>query len=184
MTLTQGMHYARIEHWRRAAVRYRVETGCNYFDDLYQVHADLGLAFQWQGVRVVSHLTPAKERETLLMGEFRPQGAGGVAPALKSAIYRTLRCFLDRLGVLSFNVALYMPPIAGPANGEDWSDFPVIARLVDWGNPLNQTGDIGAMELYAANVIGTDPFFVADQLRQEFDIRAANAIGEYEERML
>lgn len=31
-----------------------------------------------------------------------------------------------------------------------------------------RTTDMGAMELYAASVIGTDPFRVADQLREGF----------------
>jgi hypothetical protein len=43
-----------------------------------------------------------------------------------------------------------------------------MARIVDRGDPLNRTADIGAMELYAASVIGTDPFFVADVLKKRF----------------
>lgn len=73
----------------------------------------------------------------------------------------TLACFRDRLGVQSFNVAMYMPPLAEA--DEDWSGFPILVRLVDRGDPVNRTGDIGAMELYAASVVGTDPFFVIGQ---------------------
>jgi len=159
MTVTRGMHYAKVEALRRAALAYRQEWGCNYFDDLYAAHADLGLAFERDGVRVVAYLTPVKERETLLL-------ADGLSPALKRALYDTLACFRDRMGVESFNVAMLMPPLA--ETDEDWSGFPVMVRAVDRGDPVNRTGDIGGMELYAANVIGTDPFFVAEQLKEAF----------------
>jgi hypothetical protein len=91
-----------------------------------------------------------------------------MSPDLCQALYDALACFRDRLGVSSFNVAVYMPPIA-PVE-EDWSDFPVIVRIVDRGDPVSRTCDMGAMELYAANVIGTDPFFVASQLRLAFGL--------------
>ncbi len=159
VTMTKDMHYARVEGWRRAAAAYRAAHDSNYFDDLYMAHADLGLGFEADGVRVLAYLTPAKERETLLI-------APHLTDALKRALYRALACFRDRMGVFSFNVALYLPPLAPVP--EDWSGFPVIFRLVDRGDPVNRTGDIGAMELYAANVIGTDPFYVIQQMRQAF----------------
>jgi hypothetical protein len=36
---------------------------------------------------------------------------------------------------------------------------------VDRGDPANRTSDIGAMELYAASVVASDPFRVAEALR-------------------
>ena len=51
------------------------------------------------------------------------------------------------------------------SDGEDWRGFPPIARIVDRGDPANKTSDIGAMELYAASVISSDPFRLADALR-------------------
>ncbi|MDH7487109.1 MAG: hypothetical protein QHJ81_12640 [Anaerolineae bacterium] len=159
MTVTRGMHYAKVEALRRAALAYRQGCGSNYFDDLYAAHADLGLGFERDGVRVIAYLTPVKERETLLL-------ADSLSPALKRALYDTLACFRDRMGVESFNVAMLMPPLA--ETEEDWSGFPVVVRAVDRGDPVNRTGDIGGMELYAANVIGTDPFFVIGQLKEAF----------------
>jgi hypothetical protein len=44
--------------------------------------------------------------------------------------------------------------------------MPIIARIADRGDPLTTRGDLGAMELFAANVITADPFEVAAQLRQ------------------
>lgn len=159
MTLTRDMHYPKVEFLRRAAAAYREQYAANYFEDLTAVHRALGLGFRWRGVDVAVSLTPVKERETLLM-------APALTDDLKDAIFIVLDAFTKRLGVTSFNVAIQMPPIAPVA--EDWSGFPVLARIVDRGDPLNRTGDIGAMELYAASVIGTDPFYVAEIMRERF----------------
>jgi hypothetical protein len=40
-----------------------------------------------------------------------------------------------------------------------------VVHMVDRGSPANRTSDIGAMELYAASVVASDPFRVADLLR-------------------
>jgi hypothetical protein len=159
MTLTRDMHYAKVESLRRAALNYRQQFGSSYFDDLYAVHKDLGLTFGNSGVRCLSSLTPVKEKEVILM-------ADEVNDALKEQLYRVLYVFTQHLNVLSFNLALYMPPLEVPED-EDWSDFPVMVRIVDRGNLGNKTNDFGGMEIYAAqSVIGTDPFFVAQSLRQ------------------
>ena len=65
----------------------------------------------------------------------------------------------------AFNVAIALPPL-GPTL-EDWRAMPIIARIADRGDPLTTRGDMGAMELFAANVITADPFEVAAQLRQD-----------------
>jgi hypothetical protein len=157
MTLTRDMHYAKVEHLRRAALAYRAQHGTNYFDDLYSVHQSLGLGFALPGIRILAYLTPIKEKETLILGQALDE-------TLKATIYHVLRTLVDRLGVTSFNLALYLPPLV-PVEGEDWSGFPILVRLVDRGDPNNKTADVGAMELYAASVIVSDPFRVAETLR-------------------
>lgn len=159
MTLTRDMHYAKVEALRRAALTYRQEYGTSYFDDLYATHCDLGLTFSDGTVRGLAYLTPIKEKEVLLM-------ADELNAALKERIYRALCHFTQELNVLSFNLALYMPPL-GPPDHEDWSDFPVMVRIVDRGDLGNNVADFGGMELYGQSVIGTDPFFVAHCLRQD-----------------
>lgn len=159
MTLSRDLHYAKVEHLRRSARRYRETYGTNYFDDLYTVHQALGLALENGHTRILAYLTPIKEKEVLLISEELDQD-------LKESIYKVLRGFVERLGVQSFNLALYQKPIADV--GEDWSGFPVVVRIVDRGDPHNKTADIGAMELYAASVIASDPFRVAEVLRGEF----------------
>lgn len=158
MTLTRDMHYAKVEALRRAALAYRQRHGSSYFDDLYAVHRDLGLTFSDGNVRGLAYLTPIKEKEVLLM-------ANALDEELKERIYIALCRFTQKLNVLSFNLALYMPPLT-PPDDEDWSDFPVLVRIVDRGDLGNKVNDFGGMELYAQSVIGTDPFFIARRLRQ------------------
>lgn len=156
MTTTRGMHYPKIEALRRAAIAY-ADGGHDYFDDRWAVHRDLGLGVEVGRARVFASLTPIKEREIVVVGrpgEDESTLAAGIARAVSA--HRTL-------GVVAHNMALYLPPLA--PDGEDWRRFPPMARLVDRGDPGNKTSDIGAMELYAASVISSDPFRVADALR-------------------
>lgn len=156
MTLSRGMHYAKAEALRRVWERYKREyEGACYFWDLYAVHQSLGLAWEQEGVKGMAHLTPVKEKEVLL-----------VAAELGEPLYRQVYRVLDgyrRMGVRSFNLAVYVPPIAEVE--EDWEGFPVVVRLVDRGDLESRTADVGAMELYAASVISSDPFRVVEFLK-------------------
>lgn len=157
MTATRGMHYPKIELLRRQALAYAAREGRDYFDDLALVHDALGLAVAVDGVRVCASLAPIKERETLVIG--RP---GADVTTLAPAIARVVQAF-RAAGVVSYNMAVYLPPLSRDA--EDWRRFPPLARLVDRGDPANRTNDIGAMELYAASVIASDPFRLVTFLR-------------------
>jgi hypothetical protein len=153
--LGRGMHYAAVEALRRAALLYQANYRTNYFDDLFDVHQDLDCGFQRGDVRVMANLVPRKENEVMLM-------APSMSDALKDRIYDVLACFRDRLGVTSFNLVIYTPPIGD--THEDWTGFPVIVRIVNRGDPTARTADIGAMELYAASVVSSDPFRLAAAL--------------------
>jgi hypothetical protein len=153
--LGKGMHYAAVEGLRRAALLYQANYRSNYFDDLYEVHADLGCAFRRGEVRVIANLVPKKENEVLL---FAPS----LSAELKDRIYDVLACYRDRIGVTSFNLVVYMPPLG--ETSENWNGFPVVVRIVDRGDPTARTADIGAMELYAASVVSSDPFRLAAAL--------------------
>lgn len=157
MTATRGLHYPKVEALRRQALAYAGTFGRDYFDDLWLVHDALGLGIDVDGARVIASLVPVKEREVLILG--RP---GADESTLAPAIARVVATYRSD-GVVAYNMALSLPPIS--PDGEDWLRFPPIARLVDRGDPANRTSDIGAMELYAASVIATDPFRLADQLR-------------------
>jgi hypothetical protein len=156
LSLTRGMHYGKIERQRRVALDYRQQFGANYFDDVFAVHEALGVGTVHNGVRILASLTPLKEKECVLLGT-------ALDPAFVQALYEVLNCLTDALNVVSFNLVIWQPPLA--PTSEDWSEFPIIARMVDRGDPLNRTADFGAMELYAASVVSSDPFKVAAALR-------------------
>jgi hypothetical protein len=158
VTATRGAHYPRVEHLRRASASYRAEQGSDYFDDLYRIHDALGLSIQAEGgVRAFASLSPVKEKELVVIGESPEDDS------LRRTVGALLEGYVRDLGVRTFNVAFYMPPLA-PVD-EDWSGFPTVVHLVDRGSPANRTSDIGAMELYAAPVVTSDPFRVAEILR-------------------
>jgi len=152
MTVGRKFHYGKVERLRRDALAYKREFGSNYFDDLAAIHDSLGLAARWGGVTAVSHLVPAKEREIVLMTDRFDN------PDLPQAIWRALRVYAAQ-DVKSYNLAVYMPPLAGAS--PDWDGFPVLVYLVDRGDPAAKTADIGAMEMYASAVVSSDPFLVA-----------------------
>ena len=155
LVLGKGMHYAKIEGLRRAALAYREQYGANYFDDLYSVHESLDLAFKYKGVKVISYLAPVKEKEIILLSKTDDEN-------FKDAVYLALSCFRDALNAITFNLAVMPPPLG--KTRESWEGFPVMARLVDRGDATSRSSDIGTMELYAANVISSDPFRVAGAL--------------------
>ena len=156
-TATRNMHYPKVEHLRRAALSYESEHGSNYFEDLYRIHEVLGLDFPCpDDVRGFASLTPVKERELVLIGDSLED------EALHHTIAAALECYVEALGVGSFNVAFYAPPLT--PDGRNWSGFPTVVHLVYRGDPASRTSDMGAMELYAASVVATDPFRVAEAL--------------------
>ncbi|MBI3286820.1 MAG: hypothetical protein HYZ68_02105, partial [Chloroflexi bacterium] len=121
VALTRGMHYAKVEGLRQAAISYRQAHGSNYFDDLFRMHYALGLGLERGTTRVMVSLTPIKEKELWLLD-------GELGPDLKSAIYEALDAYVQRMGVSAFNLFLALPPLV--PTEEDWSTFPVLVRLV------------------------------------------------------
>lgn len=155
-TVSRDMHYGRVEALRQAALRYASTYGSGYVDDLARAHRALGLARSLGPVEALAYLTPIKEKEIVLVGP-------AVDEAFAAALHAVLEAYVQCMGVRAFNVALYMPPLA-PVE-EDWSVLPgAFARIVDRGDLNNRTADIGAMELYAASVVSSDPFRVIEAL--------------------
>lgn len=153
MALTKGMHYPKVEALRRASLNYYKAYESCYFRDLHRIHKSLGLGWEWDGgVKGMAYLTPIKEKEIILIAD--KQGV-----PLYHAVHAVLEKYMEMCAI-SFNLALYIPPLAD--DGEDWSKFPTLVRIVDRGDPNNKTADFGAMELYAASVISSDPFRVAE----------------------
>jgi galactose-1-phosphate uridylyltransferase len=155
MALTRDMHYARVESWRQAALRYRRDHDCDYWANLVAIHRALGLSVVHGSATILPSLTPTKEKETLVL-------APRLDSNLKSALYHVLHTFVDQLQVQSFNLVLYQPPLSSTV--EDWTGFPFIFRIVDRGSLHSITSDVGAMEFFAQSVVTADPFQLADAL--------------------
>ncbi len=150
--LGRGRHHAALDRFLRDVTGYRAAHGADLVTDLLAVHRDLGLARDLAGgVTVVAHLTPVKERELLVVG---PPGMDERDLAFTDATWRALAAYRDRLGVRSFNLALWRSPL----NGD--SATPPIVRIVDRGDPMSRPSDIGAMELYGTPIVGSDPYEV------------------------
>lgn len=164
MALTRGMHYGRIELWRRAAERYTAETERNYWRDLADIHTALGLNLDTHapGLNAFAHLTALRNNEIVLLcnvdAVYADQGQ-----ALAHSLHYFLRQLIDRRGMRAFNVSIALPPLA--TTSESWQDMPIVVRLGDRGPALTSRNDWGAMELYATGVITNDPFEVVQLLR-------------------
>jgi hypothetical protein len=158
MTVARKFHYGRIERLRRDARAYGEKYAKNYFDDFVAVHESLGLTARWGSVAALAHLVPAKEREMILVADRYEN------PDLAAALWRALKVFAAQ-DVKSYNVAVYLPPLAGAA--PDWDGFPVLVHLVDRGDPAAKTADVGAMEMYASAVVSSDPFALAEAMKRQ-----------------
>jgi hypothetical protein len=136
------MRYGKLEVLEKVVADYKREFDSSYIADLYKVHKSLGLAKENKGERILFYLTPIKEKEIFVISRARK------SDEMADTIYKLLRSYRD-MGVQSFNLAIFR-----------LGDYH-IARLVDRGSLVDRNSDIGAMELYAASVISSDPFKLA-----------------------
>lgn len=150
-----GRHrsHAALDRFVRDAMAYRAVHAADLVADLVSVHRDVGLTRELtDGVTVIAHLTPVKERELLVIG---PPEMDERDPSFADATWRALSALRDRLGVRSFNLALWRAPLEGGGGA-----IPPIVRIVDRGDPMSRPSDIGAMELYGTPIVGSDPYTV------------------------
>lgn len=155
LLVTSGMHYGEVERLRRVAERYREEHGSGYFDDLFRAHTALRLAVEHQGTRVLAHVAPLLANECVILGDDMNE-------AFARTVHRVIRLLNEELGVTSFNLVVTPRPLSGTS--EDWSAMPVVAHIVDRGDPRRRAVDVGAVELFAASVITSDPFSLGELL--------------------
>jgi len=137
----------------------------DYWRDWSAVHNQVGLAVPSGNIMIVAAITPVKEKEVVIL-DHKSMGMD-VSDEATDALTDVLRTFIDSLGVLSFNVGIYLPPF-------DAMDYrlPLIIRCVDRGDPSppppgkSKTADMGGMELYGSPVVSFDPFKVIAALKK------------------
>ena len=162
--LGSGPHHARIERFRQDAGAYRSRHRSALAGDLVAVHRELDLAVDRGRVSILGHLTPLKEREMMVIGA---PGVDERHPDFADAVAHALLTYRDWLGVRSFNLALWRPPLTDDGSAPPgWEDFATMVRIVDRGDPFSRPSDIGAMELYGTPIVGSDPYEVVSALRQ------------------
>jgi hypothetical protein len=152
--MTNNIHYAKPQLLRKVFREYMKIIGKNYFRDLYKVHDNLGLVLDGE-INGFASITPIKEKEFIIISRDDPSKN----ESIKEAIYRILRCYIDELGVTSFNMV-----ISCPAFGE--ISFPYVIQIVDRGSIFKTTVDTGAMELYGSSVVSDDPYNVINALNK------------------
>jgi len=138
-------HYGRLAALEEAITTYNRSFNGDYLADLIAVHEQLGLARQEGRETILCYLTPVKEKELVIVS------SAARSDEMAETLYAVLQRYLE-LGVQSFNLAIFQ------------MDGRHIVRLVDRGSLADKNSDIGAMELYAASVIASDPFKLAEAI--------------------
>ncbi len=177
--LGRHQHYAQIERLRLAALSYRKAYNSNYFEALIAAHSDIHLRFNVAGLPAFMYLSAWRAKDIWIMGQAFDE-------RLADALCDTLRWLIDVTGMGAFNVGVLMPPIFADSSpnlgnidnidnlskhrgevSEDWRGFPVIARIVDRGAPDLVSSDVGALDVFAHQVIAVDPYDIMQTLSAE-----------------
>lgn len=153
--MAKNQPYAKIEDLRIIRQKYKNIKGRDYLEDMVQAHRCLGLAHKVGDIDLIASITPVKEKETIIISPLSPSKSNKA----KKVIYNTLRCFIDILGVYSFNLSISSPPMDGEY------ETPYLIHLVDRGSLFKPTTDMGGMELFGSTVLGDDPYKVIHHLK-------------------
>ena len=102
--VARKMPYAKALALLEASRRYKRKTKMEYLDALYKVHESVGLAVMRKQVKALMYLTPIKEKEMMILSPSIDVG-------FKSTVFKVLRCYIDELGVMSFNLSIAIPSI-------------------------------------------------------------------------
>lgn len=160
---------------RRYATQYcQGNITADYYADLKQAHADVGLArsvtleqslsepSSTSGATAFASLCPTKDAEIVV------HGSSLTCPAFQSLVYAALRALVDELGVQSFNVGIHNISLRQEEFHHTKSDHrsvPVIARVVSRGRANAVASDFGGLEVFGGASIGhTNPWDVIHAL--------------------
>ena len=157
-TVARDITYYKIGLLRSRSLWYQEQYKSNYFDDIFNVHSNLGLGFMVEDVKVMADLCPIKEKGITLY-------AKNFDGSLSFSINSILRTLVNNFGVRSFNLIAIPHPIT--KTYESWEHMPVILHIVDRGNLETRHSDFGSMELYAQSVVGSNPYDLIERMKGE-----------------
>jgi len=158
VTVARDITYSRIGLLRSRSLWYQEEYKSNYFEDIFNVHRNLGLGFVVEDVKIMADLCPIKEKGITLY-------ANNFDGSLSFAVNSILRTLVSKFGVRSFNLIAIPHPIT--KTYESWDHMPVILQIVDRGSLESKHSDFGSMELFAQSVVGFNPYNLIGNLRKE-----------------
>jgi hypothetical protein len=167
MVLGEETHYAEAEYYNKIRLDYAKDYGGNYWDDLYKIHNSIGLGLELGKSKVFLNVAPRKDKEITIISDAFDKN-------FVKAIYSSLDTLRKEFHMESFNLGIIMPPIEKKhlfkKNApNEWTGFPIIARIVDRGALSSKSGDIAGMEMFARTpVIETDPYKVMEKLKENF----------------
>lgn len=154
--MSKDISYAKTESMKKTHETYQNKNKTDYFQDIYKIHDSLGLAHEIDDVKLYAPITPTKEKEIIIS----PLESPFTSENAKKVIFNVLRYFIDVLGVHSYNMAIYCPPL----NNDSY--LPYLIKIVDRGTILKPTADIGGMELFGSTVIADDPYNLIQNIKE------------------
>eukprot|EP01060_Flectonema_neradi_P006080 TRINITY_DN1405_c1_g1_i1.p1 TRINITY_DN1405_c1_g1~~TRINITY_DN1405_c1_g1_i1.p1 ORF type:complete len:423 (+),score=39.47 TRINITY_DN1405_c1_g1_i1:85-1353(+) len=146
-------YYTKAQILRDQSMEYSNQFGRSLFVDMASVHHQLGLLIRRGDAVLMSHLTPVKERELIVVGSTKSK-------EFAELLYLALRGLIDVAGTRSFSCAIVFESL------DNMDNTPGLARCIDRGAPQDVRNDVGAMEFYGSNNVGQDPFELMAKIRE------------------
>jgi diadenosine tetraphosphate (Ap4A) HIT family hydrolase len=131
----------------------------DYWEQAKLAHRELGLTLTDGRCTAWVNLAPVKEKDITVLASTLQDGA--------LMIYRLMQTLIGR-GTNNYSLAVILSPqYVTTLEDKRFSKWPpVLLRWVDRGDGRSKHGDVGAMEFFASTVVATDPFVVANWLRE------------------
>ncbi|EKD85243.1 MAG: hypothetical protein ACD_38C00063G0006 [uncultured bacterium] len=122
-----------------------------FMEDMAYSLRGLGLVHDMDTAHIIFNPTAVKEREVMIYSNDTGKLPNG---DLSHAAFSVIEWW-RRIGVTSFDMVVYMPPL-GPKDESYWHNFYPLMRMVDRGSEGAKTSDFGTMEVYVSPVVASD----------------------------
>ncbi|XP_052779894.1 uncharacterized protein LOC128217076 isoform X1 [Mya arenaria] len=147
------------DQWREAAMRYSGDfPKRNYFSDLIQLHAIMGLTVQYGSAVAFANIVPKKDNEMVIVSERADRD-------FFLLWYFVLRGFLDDMqnGTMCFSSGAAFPSMTGDTSSQS---LPAYVRIITRGIVSDNRADISSLELFTTPNANTDPFHVISVMKE------------------